>query len=74
MTTSEIATLPGYEEFAPWLLVEKRGGVQHASVVGDGRWPLAVMLGASMGIAPWWLRRRRRAARRRASTPAKEGN
>ena len=26
MTTSEIATLPGYEEFAPWLLVEKRGG------------------------------------------------
>ncbi|MDT5221976.1 MAG: enoyl-CoA hydratase, partial [Mycobacterium sp.] len=32
MTTSEIATLPGYEEFAPWLLVEKRGGVHVVSI------------------------------------------
>jgi enoyl-CoA hydratase len=27
MTTSQIVTLAGYEEFAPWLLVEKRGSV-----------------------------------------------
>ena len=33
MTTSEIATLPGYEEFAPWLLVEKRGNAP----LGDAR-------------------------------------
>ena len=32
MTTSEIATLPGYEEFAPWLLVEKRGTVHVVSI------------------------------------------
>ena len=32
MTTSEIATLPGYEEFAPWLLVEKRGNVHVVSI------------------------------------------
>lgn len=32
MTTSEIATLPGYEEFAPWLLVEKRGAVHVVSI------------------------------------------
>ncbi|MDT5007145.1 MAG: hypothetical protein QOJ24_4321, partial [Mycobacterium sp.] len=24
MTTSQVATLAGYEQFAPWLLVEKR--------------------------------------------------
>jgi enoyl-CoA hydratase len=32
MTTSEIATLSGYEEFAPWLLVEKRGNVHIVSI------------------------------------------
>jgi enoyl-CoA hydratase len=32
MTTSEIATLAGYEEFAPWLLVEKRGNVHVISI------------------------------------------
>lgn len=32
MTTSEIATLPGYEEFAPWLLVEKRGNTHVVSI------------------------------------------
>jgi len=32
MTTSEIATLPGYEEFAPSLLVEKRGSVHVVSI------------------------------------------
>ncbi|EUA26531.1 enoyl-CoA hydratase/isomerase family protein [Mycobacterium intracellulare] len=32
MTTSEIATLPGYEEFAPWLLVEKTGNVHVISI------------------------------------------
>jgi len=32
MTTSQIATLAGYEEFAPWLLVEKRGGVHVVSI------------------------------------------
>jgi len=32
MTTSEIATLPGYEEFAPWLLVEKRANTHVVSI------------------------------------------
>jgi enoyl-CoA hydratase len=32
MTISEIATLPGYEEFAPWLLVEKTGNVHVVSI------------------------------------------
>jgi enoyl-CoA hydratase len=32
MTTSEIATLTGYEEFAPWLLVEKTGNVHVVSI------------------------------------------
>jgi enoyl-CoA hydratase len=32
MTTSEIATLPGYEEFAPWLLVEKTGSAHVVSI------------------------------------------
>ncbi|EHI12979.1 enoyl-CoA hydratase/isomerase family protein [Mycolicibacterium thermoresistibile] len=32
MTNSKIATLPRYEEFAPWLLVEKRGGVHVVSI------------------------------------------
>ena len=32
MTTSEIATLSGYEEFAPWLLVEKTGNVHVISI------------------------------------------
>src|ERR1700748_2917320 len=32
MTTSEIATLAGYEEFAPWLQVEKRGNVHVVSI------------------------------------------
>jgi enoyl-CoA hydratase len=32
MTTSQIATLAGYEEFAPWLLVEKRGSVHVVSI------------------------------------------
>lgn len=32
MTTSEIATLPGYEEFAPWLLVEKKGNTHVVSI------------------------------------------
>jgi enoyl-CoA hydratase len=32
MTTSEIATLPGYEEYAPSLLVEKRGAVHVVSI------------------------------------------
>ncbi|MGX9787837.1 enoyl-CoA hydratase/isomerase family protein [Mycobacterium sp. MMS18-G62] len=32
MTTSTIATLPGYEEFAPSLLVEKRGNVHVLSI------------------------------------------
>ena len=32
MTTSEIATLAGYEEFAPWLLVEKTGSVHVVSI------------------------------------------
>src|SRR5271168_700253 len=32
MITSEIATLSGYEEFAPWLLVEKRGNVHVISI------------------------------------------
>ena len=32
MTTSEIATMAGYEEFAPWLLVEKRGNVHVVSI------------------------------------------
>ncbi len=32
MTTSEIATLAGYEQFAPWLLVEKRDNVHVVSI------------------------------------------
>src|ERR1700721_3206557 len=32
MTTSKIAPLSGYEEFAPWLLVEKRGNVHVVSI------------------------------------------
>jgi enoyl-CoA hydratase len=32
MTTSEIATLAGYEQFAPWLLVEKTGNVHVLSI------------------------------------------
>jgi enoyl-CoA hydratase len=32
MTTSEVVTLPGYEEFAPWLLVEKAGNVHVVSI------------------------------------------
>jgi enoyl-CoA hydratase len=32
MTTSQIATQAGYEEFAPWLLVEKRGSVHVVSI------------------------------------------
>ena len=32
MTTSEVATLPGYEDFAPWLLVEKRDNVHVVSI------------------------------------------
>jgi enoyl-CoA hydratase len=32
MTTSEIATLPGYEEFAPGLLVERRGNAHVVSI------------------------------------------
>ena len=32
MTTSEIPTLTGYEEFAPWLLVEKTGSVHVVSI------------------------------------------
>ena len=32
MTTSQVATLPGYEEFAPELLVEKRGNVHVVSI------------------------------------------
>src|SRR3984893_9452889 len=32
MTTSQIATLSGYEEFAPWLLVEKTGNVHVVSI------------------------------------------
>lgn len=32
MTTSEVATLTGYEEFAPWLLVEKTGAVHVVSI------------------------------------------
>jgi enoyl-CoA hydratase len=32
MTTSEIATLAGYEQFAPWLLVEKTGNVHVVSI------------------------------------------
>jgi enoyl-CoA hydratase len=32
MTASEVATLPGYEEFAPWLLVEKTGNVHVVSI------------------------------------------
>jgi len=32
MTASEIATLSGYEEFAPWLLVEKTGSVHVVSI------------------------------------------
>jgi enoyl-CoA hydratase len=32
MTASEIVTLPGYEEFAPWLLVEKIGAVHAVSI------------------------------------------
>jgi enoyl-CoA hydratase len=32
MTTSEIATLPGYEEFAPSLLVQKTGAVHVVSI------------------------------------------
>jgi enoyl-CoA hydratase len=32
MTTSEIATLPGYEEFAPWLVVEKTGNAHVVSI------------------------------------------
>ena len=31
MATSEIATLPGYEQFGPWLLVEKSGHVHAVS-------------------------------------------
>jgi hypothetical protein len=40
--------------------LEKRGGTQQASVVGDGRWFGGLLLGAALGLAPWWLRRRRR--------------
>jgi hypothetical protein len=40
--------------------LEAGGRPQHASMIGDGRWPLAVLLGASIGLAPWWVRRRRR--------------
>src|SRR6201985_104687 len=32
MTTSEIITLAGYEQFAPWLLVQKRGNVHVISI------------------------------------------
>ena len=32
MTTSKIATLAGYKEFAPWLLVEKTGSVHVVSI------------------------------------------
>jgi enoyl-CoA hydratase len=32
MTNPEVSTLPGYEEFAPWLLVEKRGQVHVVSI------------------------------------------
>jgi enoyl-CoA hydratase len=32
MTTSQIATQAGYDEFAPWLLVEKRGSVHVVSI------------------------------------------
>jgi enoyl-CoA hydratase len=32
MTTSKTATLAGYEEFAPWLLVEKTGSVHVVSI------------------------------------------
>src|ERR1700739_3010691 len=32
MTASEIATLAGYEQFAPWLMVEKRGNVHVVSI------------------------------------------
>jgi enoyl-CoA hydratase len=32
VTTSEIITLAGYEQFAPWLLVEKRGNVHVISI------------------------------------------
>lgn len=32
MTTSQLVTLAGYEQFAPWLLVEKRGNVHVVSI------------------------------------------
>jgi enoyl-CoA hydratase/carnithine racemase len=32
MTASEIDTLPGYEEFAPWLLVEKTGNAHVVAI------------------------------------------
>lgn len=32
MTTSDLATLPGYEAFAPWLLVEKKGATHVVSI------------------------------------------
>jgi enoyl-CoA hydratase len=32
MTTSEVATLTGYEQFAPWLLVQKTGNVHVVSI------------------------------------------
>jgi enoyl-CoA hydratase len=32
MTTSEIETLPGYEDYAPWLLVEKKGDTHVVSI------------------------------------------
>jgi hypothetical protein len=52
--------------------LEARGGAQHASVVGDGRWFGGLLLGASLGLAPWWLRRRRQEARRPAGARAHE--
>ena len=65
MTTSEIATLPGYEEFAPWLLVEKRGNVHVVSINRPEAfnaallaWPnVVVHLNAPLPHGPAWRRR-----------------
>jgi hypothetical protein len=40
--------------------LERRGGGQHASVLGDSRWFGGATVVAALAFAPWWMRRRRR--------------
>lgn len=40
--------------------LEKRGGVQHAGIVSEGRWMGGLAIGAATALASWWIRRRGR--------------